>query len=103
MGAAVALSLVLASCASGEASEQAVLTTVGYGGAVDEASYEAIGAPFADEFDVKVQPDAPLDYSKIKAQVDSGRVSWDVVKVEPYWAIQNCGTYLEPIDTSKLE
>lgn len=78
------------------------LTTVGYGGAVDEAQFEAIGGPFADEYGVRVQPDSPLDYSKIKAQVDSGRVTWDVVKVEPYWAIQNCGDYLEPIDTSKI-
>lgn len=99
----MATSLVLAGCASGgDSASGGVLTTVGYGGAVDEASYEAIGQPFADKFGVKVQPDAPLDYSKIKAQVDSGRVTWDVVKVEPYWAIQNCGTYLEPIDTSKI-
>jgi len=79
------------------------LTTVGYGGAVDDASYEAIGKPFGEEFSVDVLPDAPLDYSKIKAQVDAGNVSWDVVKVEPYWAIQNCGTYLEPIDPGKIE
>lgn len=102
------IAVLLAACSSGasgggSAGSPDALTTVGYGGAVDEASYEAIGAPFGEEFGVEVLPDSPLDYSKIKAQVDADNVSWDVVKVEPYWAIQNCGTYLEPIDTSRIE
>lgn len=103
---AVGSVLITAACAgSGDGADEApsTLTTVGYGGAVDEASYEAIGQPFAEKFGVEVLPDSPLDYSKIKAQVDAGQVTWDVAKVEPYWAIQNCGTYLEPIDTSRID
>ncbi|HWM33616.1 MAG TPA: ABC transporter substrate-binding protein [Pseudolysinimonas sp.] len=103
VGATLAGLALLAGCAGSGEPGKPVLTTVGYGGAVDEASFEAIGQPFAEAFDVEVRPDAPLDYSKIKAQVESGKVSWDVVKVEPYWAIQNCGTYLEKIDQSLIE
>lgn len=83
------------------------LSFVSYGGIYQEGQMEAAGKPFAEESGAKVLSDGPTDYTKIKAQVDSKNVSWDVVDTDTIWAEAQCGKLLMPldfdlIDTSKV-
>lgn len=82
------------------------LTFVSWGGGYQDAQMAAMVTPWAEENGVEIRSDGPTDYAKIKAQVESGNPEWDVVSLEPFWAIGNCGTLLEPIadqiDTSNL-
>jgi putative spermidine/putrescine transport system substrate-binding protein len=82
------------------------LTYVSWGGGYQEAQEAHMVQPWAEQNDFTIRSDGPTDYAKIKAQVESGNPTWDVVSLEPFWAIANCGTLLEPIadqvDTSNL-
>jgi putative spermidine/putrescine transport system substrate-binding protein len=76
-----------------------------WGGAWQAAQEEAILKPFAKNNDVQVKSEGPTDYAKIKAQVQSGKVDWDVAQVEGFWAVAQCGKLLEELadlDSSTL-
>lgn len=110
--AAVGLGLVLlaagcsaddggAGSSTGAAKKQ--LTVVGYGGSVQDVQRKTIDIPFGEANGVKMLSDGPPDYAKIQAQVESKNVSWDVVQVEPFWALQQCGKLLTKLDLSALD
>ena len=44
--------------------------------------------------------DPTLSYAKIETMVDAGNVTIDVIPAEGYWAVQQCGDLLEPLDTA---
>jgi putative spermidine/putrescine transport system substrate-binding protein len=44
-----------------------------------------------------------VTYAKLKTMVDSGRVTWDVVEADPFYAIANCGRYVEKIDLTVVD
>ncbi|WP_063842792.1 ABC transporter substrate-binding protein [Sphaerimonospora mesophila] len=102
------LTLVMAACGGGGDSGggDKQLTFVSWGGGYQEAQESLIVKPWGDKNGVRVLSDGPTDYAKLKAQVDSGNTQWDVITLEPFWAISHCGTMLEKIkdkvDTSKL-
>lgn len=73
------------------------LTFVSWGGGYQEAQENLIVKPWAEENGVTLFSDGPTDYSKLTAQVESGNVTWDVITLEPFFAIANCDTLLEPI------
>lgn len=75
------------------------LTVVDWGGAVTEARQDTIFKPFEEEHNVKIEVESPTDYGKLKAMVDGGNTTWDVVNVDTFWA-ETAGTdgLLEPID-----
>ena len=100
------LALALTGCSTGgDSSQVSSLTFVSWGGVFQEAQIKAFGTPFTAETDISVKSDGPTDYAKIKVQVESNNVDWDVVTVEPFWAEQQCGTLVESladIDRSEL-
>ena len=70
-----------------------------WGGTTQDAQKEAWAVPFETEAGVKVLQDGPTDYGKLKAMVESGSPTWDVVDVEMDFAIKAAKDgLLEPID-----
>jgi putative spermidine/putrescine transport system substrate-binding protein len=76
---------------------------VGAGGAYQEAQVKAFIEPFTKETGIKVGQDSPLSYPKLKAMVDAKRVTWDAMEAYSYFAVGECGTYLEKIDYSIVD
>lgn len=81
-----------------DALDGSTLTFVSYGGIYQEGQEKAAIKPFASESGAKILSDGPTDYTKIKAQVDSKNVSWDVVDTDTIWAEAQCGKLLMPLD-----
>lgn len=110
-GAKVALavgmtSALLAACGIGTGSGGSgkSLTFVSYGkGAYQDGQVEAWLRPFELREDVRFAIDSPSDNTKLKAMVEAGNVSWDVVDTDLYMARENCGTLVEKIDIAGLE
>jgi putative spermidine/putrescine transport system substrate-binding protein len=95
--------VVLAGCGSDGDGAGSDLTYTSYGGDYQKAQSAAWVEPFAKSEGISVVQDEPTDYAKIKAMVDSGKVSWDVVDTEPFFPIGNCGTYAEKLDFSVID
>ena len=55
------------------------LTFVSYGGIYQDGQAKAAINPFATESGAKILQDGPTDNAKIKAQVQAGNVTWDVI------------------------
>lgn len=66
------------------------LTVVMWGGADQKTHVENAIEPWAKQQGVTVKQDSPSDYAKFQTQVESGKVSWDVVEVEPNFANTAC-------------
>jgi putative spermidine/putrescine transport system substrate-binding protein len=79
------------------------LTFVSYGGIYQDGQMKAAITPFGEESGARILEDGPTDYSKIKAQVDSGNVTWDVVDTDAVWAAGQCGKLLMPLDTKIVD
>ena len=80
------------------------LTFVSWGGAIGRAEEAEILTPFRAESGRMVRME---DYSgglaQIRAQVDTGRVHWDVVNLELFDAVRGCDEgLLEPIPADRL-
>ena len=86
------------------ASMAADLTVVSWGGAYTKSQVEAYHKPWmAKTNKTIVSEDYGGGIAEIKAQVESGNVTWDVVDVELSDAIRACDEgLLEPIDHSTL-
>jgi putative spermidine/putrescine transport system substrate-binding protein len=61
------------------------ITLTNWGGSSSDAMVRAWAQPFTKDTGVKVNVVSPTDYGKIKAQVSSGNVTWDVVDVEGWF------------------
>ncbi len=108
----IALSLVLSACGgsddSGEAGEDTTeLTFVNYGGDGMKAAKAGWLEPYTEQTGVTFQTDEPSDQAKIKAMVESGRTTWDVVDIDAASAGPECGTLYQErpadFDTSELK
>jgi putative spermidine/putrescine transport system substrate-binding protein len=85
---------------TGAAAAQDMVFT-SWGGTTQDAQKEAWASAFETEAGVKVLQDGPTDYGKLKAMVESGNPTWDVVDVEMDFAIKAAKDgLLEPIDFS---
>lgn len=84
------------------AAEDMVFTS--WGGTTQDAQKTYWADPFTAESNVAVTQDGPTDYGKIKAMVEAGNVTWDVVDVEGDYAVQagNAGL-LEKLDFSVID
>ncbi|MBK0422471.1 ABC transporter substrate-binding protein [Leucobacter sp. CSA2] len=98
--------------AAGEVKKDALagvtLTFSSWGGIFQDAQIKSL-KPFEEASGAKVLSDGPTEYSKVKAQVDSKNVSWDVVDTDIIWADKNCGEDgllmdldTKIVDTSKI-
>ena len=79
------------------------MTFVSYGGIFQDGQAKAAIEPFAAQSGAKVLQDGPTENSKIKAQVDSKNVTWDVVDSTNVFTAKNCGTLFMPLDTSIVD
>lgn len=96
--AAIALSLGATSARA----EEMVFTS--WGGTTQDAQKQAWAEPFTRETGINVLQDGPTDYGKLKAMVESGNVSWDVVDVEHDFAIKAAKDgLLEPLDFQVID
>jgi putative spermidine/putrescine transport system substrate-binding protein len=80
------------------------LTVVSWGGAYTKSQVEAYQKPFTAKTGIAIRSE---DYNggiaEIKAQVEAGNVTWDIVDVELSDAVRACDEGLIiPIDSSKL-
>ena len=88
--------------AGGAAAQEMVFTS--WGGTTQDAQKTYWADAFASESNIAVTQDGPTDYGKIKAMVEAGSVTWDVVDVEGDYAVQagNAGL-LEKLDFSVID
>lgn len=88
--------------AQGAWAQEMVFTS--WGGTTQDAQMAHWAAPFTQAGNGTVLPDGPTDYGKIKAMVEAGAVTWDVVDVEYDWALQaGAQGLLEPLDFSIID
>lgn len=98
VGLAAAALLALSGCAA-SGGDTSSLTFVSWGGQFQDAQMSAFAKPFQQKTGVTVRSDGPTDYSKIMTQVQTQNYDWDVVTVEPFWAVAQCGKLLEKLDS----
>ena len=124
VGCGVAAVLLTAACSSGPAPSADVdlgsgppkagtvkagaldgvtLTFVSYGGIFQEGQTQAALDPFAKESGARILQDGPTESTKIKSQVESGNVTWDVIDTTNVFTAQHCGELFMPIDTSIVD
>ncbi len=80
------------------------VTVISFGGANQKAQAKAFYEPYAAANGSKVVPgEYNGEQAKIKAMVDTGNVSWDVVELESPELVRGCeeGIY-EPLDYSRI-
>ncbi|WP_024356049.1 extracellular solute-binding protein [Leucobacter chironomi] len=78
------------------------LTFAGSGGVFQDGQTEALWNPFAEASGAKFNQDA-FDAGKLKAMVDSGNVSWDIVNTTQFDTARGCGTLYEKYDYSQID
>ncbi|MGO3147793.1 MAG: extracellular solute-binding protein [Leucobacter sp.] len=80
----------------------ATLTFAGSGGVFQDGQTEALWNPFAEASGATMNQDA-FDAGKLKAMVDSGNVSWDIVNTTQFDTARGCGTLYEEYDYSQID
>ncbi|MFD1329860.1 extracellular solute-binding protein [Mycoplana ramosa] len=78
------------------------LTFVSYGGIYQDGQAAAL-QEFVEKSGVTLLNDGPTEIAKLKAQVDSGNVTWDVVDTADLPPYVHCGTLFQKLDFSKLD
>ena len=97
------IALALASALTSAAHAQDMVFT-SWGGTTQDAQAAHWAAPFTEKGGPAVVQDGPTDYGKIKAMVEAGAVTWDVVDVEYDWALQaGKAGLLEPLDFAVID
>lgn len=79
------------------------MTFVSWGGDFQNGQEEAFSQPFAETSGAEVLSDGPTDAAKIKAQVDSENISWDVVNASPTLNSAHCDVLFEKLDMSLID
>lgn len=86
------------------AGEPAEVVIASYGGSFQDAQAEALFEPYAKATGAKVIATPGTGYPKVKAMVESGSVTWDVVSAEsPAFVNEVKDGLLEPIDYSVVK
>ena len=87
---------------AGSALAADALTVVSWGGAYTKSQLEAYHKPYTAKFGTKIQSE---DYNgglaEVRAQVESGKVTWDVIDVEVSDAVRGCDDGLFETISSK--
>ncbi|MGD6980205.1 MULTISPECIES: extracellular solute-binding protein [Citricoccus] len=82
--------------------EDVTLTFAGSGGIFQEGQTTAAWTPFAEVTGATFQQDA-FDPGKLKAMVESGNTTWDLVNTTQFDTARFCGTLYEEYDYSKVD
>src|SRR5690348_6053400 len=88
----------------GAVAQDKALTVVSWGGAYQESQRKAYIEPYAAESGTKItEEEYNGEIAKIRAMVEAGSVTWDVVDVDAQTALAACAEgILETLDWSKL-
>lgn len=78
------------------------LTFAGSGGIFQDGQTEAAWTPFAERTGAKFLQDA-FDPGKLKAMVESGNTTWDLVNTTQFDSARFCGTLYEELDYSQID
>jgi len=80
------------------------LVIVSWGGAYQDSQREAYYKPFAKEIGINVvEEEYDGEYAKLKAQIEAGSISWDVIDVDAGHALSGCDEGLiETLDYGKI-
>jgi putative spermidine/putrescine transport system substrate-binding protein len=100
----MAAAAVLAFASARPAAAEDSITVVSWGGAYQKSQQEAYIKPFEKDTGIKVnEEEYNGEIAKIRAMVESGSTSWDVVDVDTQTALQGCedGLFLK-IDWKKV-
>jgi putative spermidine/putrescine transport system substrate-binding protein len=86
------------------ATAEGALTVVSWGGAYQESQRKAFMEPYAADTGTKItEEEYNGEIAKIRAMVEAGSVTWDVMDIDSQTAIQGCAEgILETIDWGKL-
>src|SRR5581483_3348888 len=88
--------------AAASSGEQVTITYVSFGGALQDAEEKAWLQPFMQLHpNIKILYDN-VDYAKLKAMVESGNVTWDVVTTGPDFGLGDDQKYLEKLDCTVI-
>ncbi|MDR6869593.1 putative spermidine/putrescine transport system substrate-binding protein [Bosea sp. BE125] len=80
------------------------IVVAGWGGSRTTAMREVMFTPFEKATGIRVRDDGPPEAAKVKAMVDSGNVTWDILDTDiPAILAMVNAKLLEPIDYSKLD
>lgn len=81
-----------------------MLTICSYGGAYQEAQDQAYFKPFAAANPgITIRQDSPESDAKLKAMVEAGNPTWDLVLVADNFGHESDAEWLEPIDYSVID
>ena len=90
--------------AAGAAMAEQSITVSSYGGGYQEAQTKAYFEPFmAANPDVKILQDSPSSNAKLKAMVETGTVSIDVMVTDDSFGLDSDAEWLEPIDYNIID
>jgi putative spermidine/putrescine transport system substrate-binding protein len=89
-------------CTNPPKAEGKTLTFASYGGAYQEAQRKGWLEPYAALTGVKFQESEDSSNATIKAQVESGQVTWDIVDVGNDFGLDANAALLEPLDYAKI-
>jgi putative spermidine/putrescine transport system substrate-binding protein len=78
------------------------ITTADFGGGLEKQLRTAFTTPFEKATGAKITMDSPNTRAKLKAQVESGNVVWDVYTEDASFIQQNCGVLFERVDTTRF-
>lgn len=90
-------------CTNPPKAEGTTLTFVSYGGAYQEAQRKGWLEPYAKLTGVIFQESEESSNATIKAQVESGQVTWDIVDVGNDFGLDAQASILEPLDYTKIK
>lgn len=71
------------------------LVYVNYGGSSGEAAQKGWLEPFSEETGVQFASDSPPDQAKVKAMVDSGSTTWDIIDFGAATGAAECGVLFD--------
>lgn len=105
-GALALATTLLTACSIGADGDQdgKSVTFVSYGkGSYQDGQEQGWLRPFEKQTGAKVTLDGPSDNAKLRAMVDAGKVTWDVMDTDAFLPREHCGTILEKIDIGDLK
>lgn len=80
------------------------LVVVSWGGSLAKAQRKAYFEPFERETGIRIKDDTPPTPAKVKAMVESGNITWDVIETDMAAILTMLrDNLLEPIDYAKLD
>lgn len=100
----IAIALFSAALGFAGAASAADMVFTSWGGTTQDAQKASWADSFTEETKINVTQDGPTDYGKIKAMVEAGNATWDVVDVEGDYAVQaGKAGLLEKLDFSVID